>query len=49
MCPSMDVKIEDIIKERYLQPSGITEQDVFDTALHEDVKKIISLDHDLQA
>jgi|SRR5215211_491358 len=43
----MNVNIGYIIREQYLQPPGITEEDVRDAVFHEDIKKIIRLDQDL--
>jgi hypothetical protein len=43
----MNINISDVIRKQYLQPSGITEVDVNDAVFHEDIKKIIRLDQDL--
>ena|SRR5215207_5117624 len=43
----MNVNIGDVIRERYLQLSGITEEDIIDAVFHEDIKKIIRLGQSL--
>ena len=43
----MNVNISDVIREQYLQPSGITEEDIRDAMFHEDIKKIIRLGQSL--
>lgn len=35
-----------MIREQYLLPFNITDDEVYDTILHEDIRKVIPLDHD---
>jgi hypothetical protein len=42
----IQVKIDNVIREQYLLPFNITDDEVYDTILHEDIRKVIPLNHD---